>query len=97
MSLSLVLERELKHGAAKQGTDYTIKVTLGAHHPDLLARVEKVVYHLHENIKDNVREVTDKGTDFALTFTASGQFEMKADVYLKDRNDPIKIRRWLNF
>jgi hypothetical protein len=87
----------LVHGAAKQGTDYSVKVTLGALDPDLMGRVEKVVYHLHESFDINVREVTDRSSNFALEFTAWGQFEVKADAYLVDQPDPVKLRRWLNF
>jgi hypothetical protein len=87
----------LVHGAAKQRTDYTVKVTLGALDPDLMNKVEKVIYHLHETFDINTREVTDRSTNFALEFTAWGQFEIKADVYLKEKVSPIKLRRWLNF
>lgn len=87
----------LVHGAARQGTDYSVKVTLGAIEPSLLDDVEKVVYHLHETFKDSDREVTDRSDDFAIMFSAWGQFEIKADVYLKHSSTPIKLRRWLNF
>lgn len=87
----------LVHGSAKQSRDYTVKVTLGALEPRLLDDVEKVVYNLHETFRDPVREVTDRSTDFALVFSAWGQFEVKADVYLKGKLEPVKLRRWLNF
>jgi hypothetical protein len=87
----------LVHGAAKQGSDYSVKVSLGAFEPSLLDKVDRVVYYLHESFENNKREVTDRSSDFSLLFNAWGQFEIKADVYLKGRLEPVKLRRWLNF
>lgn len=87
----------LIHGAVKQGSDYSVKVSLGSIDPSLMEKVEKVVYRLHESFKDNVREVTDVESNFSLLFTAWGQFEIKADVYLKGHEKPMTLRRWLNF
>lgn len=87
----------LVHGASKDKADYSVKVKLDALDPAYLDKVEKVVYHLHESFNNNVRVVTDRSSGFALSFNAWGQFEVKADIYLKGRSGHIKLRRWLNF
>jgi len=87
----------LVHGSAKEKSDYSVKVSLGAFEPSLLDKVDRVIYHLHESFENSRREVTDRYSDFSLLFNAWGQFEIKADVYLKGQSTPIKLRRWLNF
>jgi len=87
----------LVHGAAKDKMDYIVKVSLDALDPSYLDRVDKVVYHLHDSFENDVREVTDRSSGFSMTFGAWGQFEVKADVYVRDRREPVRLKRWLNF
>jgi len=87
----------LVHGAAKQGPDYIVKVRLESTDASLMEDVQKVIYHLHSSFNPPTREVTDRSTGFELSFTAWGQFEVKADIYLKGRRSPVRIGRWLNF
>lgn len=87
----------LVHGAAKKDGDYLVKVRLESMDASLMGRVKKVVYHLHSSFNPPTREVTDPTNGFELSLTAWGQFEIKADVYLSGRSDPVRLSRWLNF
>lgn len=87
----------LVHGAAKQKSDYTVKVKLESTNPDAMRSVQKVIYHLHNSFQDPMREVTNGSNGFELSFTAWGQFEIKAYIYVKGKSQPIELRRWLNF
>ena len=62
-----------------------------------LARVKKVVYHLAEGFSKPTRTITDPDTQFELRTWAWGQFNLTADVYLRDRAGPLRLERYLNF
>lgn len=59
--------------------------------------VEKVIYHLHPTFPDPDRQVDDPDTKFELRTYGWGQFNLKADVYIKDWEKPLQLERYLNF
>lgn len=59
--------------------------------------VTKIVYYLPEGFHPQERTVTDRDTQFELRTSAWGQFNLVADVYLRDRENPLTLERYLNF
>lgn len=77
---------------------YSIQVQLSASNPAILDKVSKVVYHLHPTFQNPVREKTNRDESFELRTKAWGQFNLRADVYLKGREQPLTtLYRYLNF
>lgn len=76
---------------------YTIQAWLEADAPDLMARVSKVVYHLHPTFPNPEREITDRDSNFAMTTYGWGQFNLTADVHFTDGSEPLKLFRYINF
>jgi hypothetical protein len=76
---------------------YTIRAWLEADVPDLLRRVEKVVYHLHPTFPNPEREIDDRDSNFAMTTYGWGQFNLSADVHFTDGSEPLKLFRYINF
>jgi hypothetical protein len=62
-----------------------------------LAEVERVVYHLAEGFKRPTRTAADPDTQFEIRTRAWGQFNLTAEVYLRDRTQPLRLERYLNF
>jgi len=81
----------------KNGRDYyRIVVSLSASEPELLSQVDRVVYFLHRTFRNPVREVQDTRKNFALKTAAWGEFTIRADVYVKDREEPIQLSRYID-
>ena len=76
---------------------YTIKVWLEADSPAFLNKVSKVVYHLHPTFPDPNREILTRTNNFELVTYAWGQFNLSADVYFEDGEQPLRLFRYLNF
>ena len=76
---------------------YTIRAWLEADSPDLLERVDKVVYHLHPTFPNPERETRDRASKFEMTTYGWGQFNLSADVYFSDGSEPLKLFRYINF
>ncbi len=76
---------------------YTIRAWLETDAPDLLERVDKVIYHLHPSFPDPDREITDRANSFELTTYGWGQFNLSADVHFTDGSEPLKLFRYINF
>lgn len=74
---------------------YRIRVSLVGG-PEDLNRVQKVVYHLHETFPEPDRTVSNRATRFELDTAAWGQFDLTADVYLKDRVTPLRLQRFIS-
>lgn len=83
---------KMKNGRAY----YRIIVSLSPYQTDVLADVEKVIYFLHKTFRNPVREVTSRETNFELRTAAWGEFTIRAEVYLKDRTEPIRLSRYLD-
>jgi len=96
---SLQLVHETSFMKVKDGRDYYrifIALSHRAANPEVLSRVDRVVYFLHHTFKNTVREIRDPKTYFLLKTTAWGEFTIRADVYIKGRVDPIRLSRYLN-
>lgn len=76
---------------------YRLRIFLETDPSVSLSRVSKVVYHLHPTFPNPEQEVTDPETQFELVTYAWGQFNLKAEVYLRDRTEPLMLERYLNF
>lgn len=74
-----------------------IRVLLDADSEDILAQVERVVYHLHPTFANPEREATDRARRFELSVRAWGEFNLSADVYFKGFIQPLRLFRYLNF
>jgi hypothetical protein len=75
---------------------YRLSIFLTASETDL-RKVSRVVYHLHPSFPDPDRTVSTRSNDFALETAAWGQFNLTADVYLRNSETPLHLGRYLNF
>ena len=104
-ALELANQIQLVHSASynpewslREGRPYyTIEVWLEANDPKLLDNVSKVVYYLHPTFPYPVREIFKRDNNFKLTTYAWGQFQLSADVYFGEGEQPLKLFRYLNF
>jgi len=76
---------------------YRLKIFLEGEDDGDLERVTKVVYHLHPTFYNPDRTVTDRDSNFELSTSAWGMFNLTADVYTRDRKEPLRLERYLNF
>ena len=82
----------------RQGRPYfKIKVRLEADDQDLLNNVLKVVYHLHPTFPNPDREIDTLEDNFEMRIKAWGQFNLSAEVYFKDSEQPLTLFRYIDF
>lgn len=62
-----------------------------------LDQVTKVVYHLHPTFPEPDRVITNRATNFALETSAWGMFTLTADIFTTDRQDPLRLERYISF
>lgn len=62
--------------------------------PKELDEVDRVEYELHSTFRDPVRTVKDRETNFKLSSSAWGEFNIHATVHLKD-GQSRKLAHWL--
>lgn len=74
-----------------------IQVVLDADSENLLNDVEKVVYHLHPTFPNPDIETNNRKQRFELNTRAWGEFNLSADVYIKNYEEPLKLSRYLSF
>jgi flagellar basal body-associated protein FliL len=86
-----------RRSAEKGRPYYDIRVQLESDNPAALDRVSKVIYHLHPTFRNPVREITTRDNNFEMTTFGYGQFELRAEVHLKDTKQPILLSRYINF
>jgi hypothetical protein len=60
-------------------------------------QIQKVVYHFPEGFLHSNPEVKSRETQFEFRTAAWGQFNLTADIYLRGREDTLKLERYLNF
>lgn len=75
---------------------YRIIVSLDCRDPEAMAKVERVVYYLHRTFVNPVREVTDPANNFSLRTAAWGEFTIRADVYMQERKEPLRLSRYIS-
>ena len=61
---------------------------------DALSQVDSVTYTLHETFPDPVRPVTDRESGFKLRSKGWGEFQVKVEIYLENREKLTKYH-WL--
>jgi hypothetical protein len=77
---------------------YTIKVQLSADSQTVLDKIAKVVYYRHPSFGDKtVLETSDKESNFEMVTRVWGQFNLRAEIYFKDGDQPLTLYRYLNF
>jgi hypothetical protein len=76
---------------------YRLKIFLEGKDDGDLEPVAKVIYHLHPSFYNPDRTVTDRDSNFELRTAAWGMFNLTADVYIRDRKEPLRLERYLNF
>lgn len=62
----------------------------------VLDRVENVRYSLHPSYPNRIQIVTDRKSRFKLKELAWGESIVKAEVKIKDQQEPIKLSRYIN-
>jgi hypothetical protein len=76
---------------------YRILIYLDADDPSILDKVEKVVYKLHPTFTKSEITISDRKSQFQLEISAWGEFMLSGEVYFKNINKPIILKRYLNF
>lgn len=76
---------------------YQIRVQLSSYIPTILDRVDKVIYYRHRSLKPEIREITDRQSNFEMRAKLWGQFNLRAEVYFKGSSQPLTLYRYLNF
>lgn len=61
---------------------------------DALSQVNSVTYTLHETFPDPVRHVTDRESGFKLKSKGWGEFQVKVEIYLENR-EKLTEYHWL--
>ena len=90
-------QKDYTYSLSKDTLYYKIRIWLESESEEILDKVSKVVYHLHPTFPNPDRIVKTRENNFKLEEYAWGQFLLKADVFLYDVKDPIKLERYLNF
>ena len=76
--------------------DYSITVWIDSAYQYLFERIVKVAYHLHPSYHPrNIRESTSPNNNFELKFYAWGQFNLYTEIFIKGRENPITIWRYI--
>ncbi len=74
---------------------YVIQVILQAN-KDVLDRVEYVRYSLHPSYPNKIQTKTNRENNFELKELAWGEFNLRAEVKIKDQHDLINLTRYIN-
>jgi len=81
------------------GYDYEwreITIWLSSFENDYLDKIEKVIYFLPDSFANPIREKTNRDEKFFTSTAAYGDFNISAEVYLKNKKQPITINRLIN-
>ena len=63
---------------------YRMRFWIDADDPGLLDGIKNVTYYLHPTFKQPVREISDRQTLFGLNTLGWGEFNLRAEVAMKD-------------
>ncbi len=74
---------------------YVIQVILQAN-KEVLDRVEYVRYSLHPSYPNKIQTKTDREKKFELKELAWGEFNLRAEVKIKDQEETISLTRYIN-
>ncbi len=73
-----------------------LTVWLSSFENNYLEKIEKVIYYLPESFANPIREKTNVDEKFLTSTAAYGDFNISAEVYLKNNKQPITINRLIN-
>ncbi len=76
---------------------YRVRIYLDAESPEILDKVEKVVYRLHPTFRVSERTQTNRTDQFELEIEAWGEFMLYASIYFNGVPRPVELKRYLNF
>ncbi|QDT98021.1 pYEATS domain-containing protein [Gimesia aquarii] len=83
---------KIKNGRAY----YKIFITTHADNQETKSKIQKVVYHLHPTFKNPRRVISSEENDFLLKTNGWGEFVVRAEVYLEDIDEPVKLNRYID-
>lgn len=88
-------QRQIRARTGVDADHYRIRVVLDSYYEGALRRVERVVYILAEEYPEPVQVRTDAADKFMLKEAANGEYVLMAEVYLKNRKEPIPLQRYI--
>lgn len=74
---------------------YDIRVILDSYYLGALERVEQVKYILHRAYPHPIQIRRNAADKFLLKELANGEYVLMAEVYLKDRQEPVLLQRYI--
>ncbi|KAA3642025.1 MAG: hypothetical protein DWQ07_25865 [Chloroflexi bacterium] len=74
---------------------YDIQIIVDSYYKDALKRIKKVEYLLDFSFPEPIRTRSNYKNNFLLKELANGEFVLKAKIFLKGREEPILIQRYL--
>jgi pYEATS domain-containing protein involved in immunity len=74
---------------------YNIHVVVDSYYEGALDRVDKVEYILHEAYPEPIQYRRNKEDKFLLKQLANGEYVLMARVFLKDREQPVLLQRYI--
>jgi hypothetical protein len=75
---------------------YDIRVTTDSYYEGALERIDRVEYFLHEAYPEPIRLRRNREEKFLLKELANGEYVLLAKVYLKDRQAPLILQRYIS-
>lgn len=74
---------------------YDIRVIVDSYYGGALDRIDYVEYILHQSYPNPRRRHDNRKDNFMLKELANGQFVLMAQVFLKDRKEPVLLQRFI--
>ncbi len=92
------LVHEARFARTAQGKrDFEISVRVYTDTQQLEDRIERVEYVLHPSYHRRVRVAEQRESSFELKFLAWGQFNLRANVFLRGEKEPLVLWRFVDF
>ena len=93
--LRLEKQQEFRDRTHVNSPHYDIMVIVDSYYEKALDSVEYVEYILHEAYPEPRQIRSNRGQKFLLKELANGEYVLLAKVFLKDRNTPLILQRFL--
>lgn len=74
---------------------YDIRVVVDSYYKGALDRVKYVEYFLHKSYEEPIQTRSQKQNRFLLKELANGEYVLQAKVYLRDRQEPFLLQRYI--
>lgn len=87
-----------RDNSASQGGNqyYRLRIYLDGDTEQDLSNVAKVIYHLHPTFQEPIQERSDAAKNFQVMTRVWGEFNVWAEVYIKDKTEPVVLERFVN-